>query len=537
MAISFLRILFVFFFCFASLFSYGAESNLDLEKENFWSSPDLRTEMDKAFRYNREGPNYIGYLQIERDRQIDQSTYIYIKFALDEFKKKHVSFIVLDLNTPGGEVIYALKIAALLQEMDLKYHIPVIAFIDNWAVSAGALLAYSCRFIGIVPSSIMGAAEPVLASSSGEMKAASEKVNSALRAEFTNAASLFHRNPLIAKAMVDKDIILVFREGQIKELSKPEEMVPTDTIISGKGKLLTLNAKELAAYKVADFMIPYINLPAVTDKEREAGLWPASKSLVFQQPILKKIPGAILISYKNWKINFFSVLTHPVVSSLLLIGLMLGFYVEMSTPGFGVPGFIALACLVLIVLSSFAVYAISWIEVIFIVLGIALLLIEIFLIPGFGFTGILGIVICIIGLFALMLPSFENFNFFDPDSFSLIAGSLLHRLAWLAGGLIAAVIIIAFLARFVSKKLLVVSKLVLRGEEEGSQGYISTPPSSKLPCKGMKGTAFTPLRTAGKVMIDEELYDAVSDGRFIEQGEKVEIIDVRGGHLVVKRIE
>jgi membrane-bound ClpP family serine protease len=108
------------------------------------------------------GPNKIGYLHLEKDHAIDSSTVLYVKFALDHFKKEGVKFVVLDLDTPGGEVFAAIKICEMLKNLDLQDKIPVIAYIDNWAISAGAMIAYSCRYIGITSSASMGAAEPIL---------------------------------------------------------------------------------------------------------------------------------------------------------------------------------------------------------------------------------------------------------------------------------------------------------------------------------------------------------------------------------------
>ncbi|MFS8563016.1 MAG: hypothetical protein LVR00_01240 [Rhabdochlamydiaceae bacterium] len=161
----------------------------------FFFTASLHSVDWSAVRVDSEGPNKIGYLYLDKDHPIDQSTLLYVKFALDRFKAEQVSCVVLKLNTPGGEVFAALKIVELLKDLDKKDHIPVIAYIDNWAISAGAMLAYSCRYIGITTSASMGAAEPVLMGEGGKMESASEKINSALRAEFANLARLWNRNP------------------------------------------------------------------------------------------------------------------------------------------------------------------------------------------------------------------------------------------------------------------------------------------------------------------------------------------------------
>ncbi len=484
--------------------------------------------------FSQTEENLIGYLHLEKDLSIDQSTYIQMKFATEDFKKKGVRFIILHLDTPGGEVLASIKIAELLQKVDLIDGIPVIAFIDNWAISAGAILAYSCRYIGVVKSSIMGAAEPVFMGNKGEIEPASEKINSALRAQMASLASYYQRDPLIAKAMVSKDIILVRRNHQIIELEDDKEIKKTDLVISKKGQLLTLNFQEILDYGVADFMVPIKATEPISSRELKEGQWPFEKSLLAQNPFLSSIPHASVLIYKNWKITFFSILSNPVIASILMMGLMIGFYVEMSGSGFGVAGSIALACLALIILNSFAIYTIGVLESIILSMGIGLVLIEFFLIPGFGFTGILGIFLMIIGMFVLLLPGIGVIDFFNMDTFQLVEGSVRQRLEYLLGALILSIIIIVLLARFVLPKIYLYTKIVLTGEQESKDGYVSGP--RNLPKAGAKGNAYTELRPFGKITIDGLLYEATTERNFIEKNSSVVVLSVEGNKVVVRKV-
>jgi len=481
--------------------------------------------------YDPWGENRIGYLSIDRDHPINQSTFIYVKFALDSFKKQKVKFIVLHLDTPGGEVMSALKITNLLIKFQVEEKVPVIAFIDTWAVSAGAMLAYASKYIAIVKTSIMGAAEPVMAQTDGSMQSASEKINSALRAEFSNLARFYARDPLIAQAMVDKDILIVKRGGRIVELQNASEIKSTDVIVSKKGKLLTLDAKQLKELGIAEFEVPIKALVPITEKEMKEGKWPASKSLLFGFPFLKKIPNAVFISYQDWKITFFSLLTHPLVSSLIFMGFILGAYIELSTPGFGVFGAIALLCLSLILLSSFAIYAIGWLEVILLAIGVGLLLLELFVVPGFGVTGILGIIFIVVGIMALLLP-LGHINMVEFEMSPFILKNLFIRLAFLSGSLILSLIIIAVLARFLSQRFLPLTRLVLKGEQEG---FVSSGPRENWPDVGSEGIAKTPLRPAGKIEVNSTLYDALADGFFLEKGDPIKVLRVEGNKIVVTK--
>ena len=503
-------------------------------------TPDaLQEKLKKHIDYDEKKENLVGYLQLKPDQPIQQSTYLYFKFALEEFRKKGVCFVILDINTPGGEVFSSIKMVDLLQKMDLNYKIPIIAYIDNWAVSAGAMIAYACRFIFVNPSSIMGAAEPVFQGKGGEMESAPEKVNSALRAEFSNLAAFFGRNELIAQAMVDKEMILVIRNHEVVKLSSRKEIrsdsSKPDILITDQGKLLTLNSKQLIDLGLADYSVKetqvHHSVENFKDDKQMVTTWDMP---IFEQPFLKQIPKTTLIGYDDWRINFFTILSNPIVASLLFIGLIIGFYIEINTPGFGIPGSIGLTCLALILLSSFSTEAINWIEIIILVGGLLLLAIELFVIPGFGVVGILGIVLTIIGLFALMLPGVDKLNFFSPDNFQLIGAVFFKRLAWLCGALIFSIALTLLLARFFSNRFFRFSKFVLHGEQEGfSAGILK----ESMPEEGDLGQTITPLRPSGKVRIGENVYDAVTHTGYIRKGVAIEVIQIKGSHVVVCSVE
>ncbi len=496
-------------------------------------NPSMDDKLSKYIQYDLAGVNNVGYLSIDKDRGIDNSTHLYVKYALEYFRKQNVCFVVLRLNTPGGEVFAAIKIAEELKRLDAEYHIPVVAFIDNWALSAGALLAYSCRFIGIVGDASMGAAEPVIAGEGGGMQPASEKINSALRAEFANTASFYGRDPLIAEAMVDKDILLVQRHGKMIRLEKEEEIRPDDEIISREGKLLTLSAYQLVHLSVADFKVDAVSLAPLTEEEKSKDVWPAHKSLLFQQSFFAKIPHAELLGYQDWKIDFFAFLMHPLVSSLLFMGLLLGVYGEMSHPGAGIFGSLALICMALILLSSFALQTIHFLEIILLVSGLVLVAIELFLLPSFGILGVVGIVLSIVGLMALLLPhvSYGDFSW-DTSDWSVTAIEFVTRLSWLIGALVVSMIIASLLARYLTKKNLLWQKLILRGEQNKEEGFTSL--SFDLPEVGSEGETYTPLRPSGKVLIHDMLYDACADGFFIDKGTSVIVIAHEGSTIIVK---
>jgi membrane-bound serine protease (ClpP class) len=458
-----------------------------------------------------------GYISLSKDAPISNTTYLYVKYALEFFRKEGVSFVLLDLDTPGGEVFSALNIVQELKRMDAEYKIPVIALVDNWALSAGALIAYSCRFIATTTQGSMGAAEPVIVSQDGKMESASEKMVSALRTEFGKVAELYGRNALIAEAMCDRDIVLVLRDGKIISLLSDAEITESDLVINAKGKLLTLNAAEMQKFNVVDFIIP----------EGESG--PLSGRTILQnEPFFAK--DIKWLSYSNWKIQFFAFLSHPFVSSLLIFALIIGIYGEMQNPGFGFSAILALFSLSLILLSTFAVQVISFLELIFVLVGLILVSVDLFFV-GFGFLAGLGILLFLGGLFSMLLPSLSGVPFsLDPSKMGFVFSEWIYRLSLFLLSLFIAFLGCIILGRLVFSKGFLGKKLVL---QEPMQQPLE---AEALPKIGERGKAFSDLRPLGKVLVSGRLYEAKTEGEFVEQESIVEVSGIKGKIIQVKEV-
>lgn len=502
------------------------------------SKKSFEEELKKHIIYNPDGPNTIGHIIIEdHSEAITQATWLYVKTALSHYKQTKPIFIIIELNTPGGEVFAAQKISDALKEMDTQFGIPIVAYINNWAISAGAMIAYSSRFIITAKDGSMGAAEPVIAGVEGKMEAASEKINSALRADFANRARFFGRDPLIAEAMVDKDLIIVLRHGKIIKLGNDHQIQSEgenpDIVISRKGKLLTLDAEQMMEYDVADLMLPPTKTTEVTPQELDTGKWSAEKNPIFHQPFFDKIPHATIDSYRmDWKMRFFALLASPMVSSLLMLGLMLGFYLEVSSPGFGLPGTVAMTCLFLIMLSSFSLEIANWLEVILLLTGLLIILVELFILPNFGLLGFIGIVFFLMGLFGMMLPGADSVNYeYDTKTLNAAGQVFFERLTWLCGTFVVGLLLIGLSARFITPKFAGLTRLVLKGNEQ--TGYTSFEKLPEWPKPGSLGKAATTLRPSGKVMIDDIQYDAMSSGPFIEKEDPIIVIGMDSGTLLV----
>jgi membrane-bound ClpP family serine protease len=475
--------------------------------------------------------SWIGRIVINDKKQgISEATWMYVQAAIDSYKEKKPACVILELNTPGGEVFAAQRISNAIRSLEVKDGIPVIAYVNNWAISAGAMLAYSCRYIIVAPDASMGAATPVFQTSEG-MSAAPEKVNSALRSDFANRASFFNRNPDIARAMVDPDIILIRRGGQIIALASESELHSgadgNDEIISPKGKLLTLTADQMKDLGVVDAEIPK-NVAFSPDEEIPQGTL-LCKTPFRAVPGLSDFPNIPIETFQmDMKTSIVTFLVSPVVSSALVFVTVVCFYLEMSAPGVVLPGIVGGVALFLLLIGSFAQEAVTWFEPLCIVIGLGIIAIELTFFPTLGILLLVGGALLVFGIASLVIPGIESVRF-DGDMLNAAGDYALHRLAWLSGSFLLAIAVIIMVSRHLSLKTLRFSGIILEktSPTEEQLLHIST---------GDEADVVAALRPAGKIECGGRLFDAVSDGRYIEERTRVHVVEVRGNVIFVESI-
>ncbi len=484
----------------------------------------------------------IGRILIEdRKNGINEATWIYVNSALAAYKKSKPACIILELNTPGGEVFAAQRISDALKEMDTQYGIPVIAYINNWAISAGAMLAYSCRFIVIAKDASMGAAEPITIGASGEMQQVSEKITSALRTDFGNRAQFFGRNAAIAEAMVDKDLILVKRGDTIIKLDSEEQVQKgEDLVIKPKGKLLTLSAEQLMNYQVADQLLPPKKHEQLTDDEVASGSYPLRKSPLSEIAYFSQHEPIIVETFKmDWQTKFLSFLATPAIASLLFLGMLVGFYIEISSPGVILPGIVGTLCLFFIILSSFALEAVHLLEPILLCFGLLLIVMEIFFFPTVGILLVLGAIFMLAGLAGMMLPGLGSVHI-EGDTLNAAGEYVLTRLGYLSASFLIAIVVIVVLSRFIRPHLRLLQKLVLgdttllaTGTHEMTMHSITPQVVLKV---GDNAKVSVTLRPAGKITVGDAEVDAISTGSFIERGVEVRVMRIEGEKIIVEEV-
>jgi membrane-bound serine protease (ClpP class) len=408
---------------------------------------------------------------------IDLGLSPFLSRTIREAQQAGAAAVLLDINTFGGRV----DAAVAMRDALLNSQVRTIAYVNQRAISAGALIALACNTVAMVEGGTIGAATPVMSGGNGEMKPTDEKSVSYVRTEFRATAEVRKRPPEFAEAMVDADVEIA---GVIT-----------------KGKLLTLTASEALKHKVADFIAPTMEAALAA-----AGLPNAE---------LRRVDA-------TWAESFVRFLTNPAVGSILMTIGLLGLIVEIRTPGFAVPGTVGLMSLGLFFWGHWIVRLAGWEELLLVFLGVVLLALEVFVIPGFGVAGIAGAIALLAGL-----------------SLSLVGAGATASIIVAALGRVAVSLLLAMAAAFVLLRLLPQlpfgRRLILETGMDAHDGYVSAPGSDRL-WLGRIGTALSPMRPAGIAEIDGTRVDVVSEGGFIEAGAPIEVTRVDGNRIVIRRV-
>lgn len=407
---------------------------------------------------------------------IDLGLAPFLSRTIREAQDAGAAAVVLDINTFGGRV----DAAVAMRDALLGSPVKTIAFVNQRAISAGALITLACEQVVMATGGTVGAATPVL-SGGTETVAADEKTVSYVRSEFRATAEARNRNPQIAEAMVDPDVV-------IPGLIEAE-------------KLLTLTTSQAIEHGIADY----------TADSLEAALEAVG------------LAGAdVFRAEQTWAESVVRFITNPVVSSLLMTLGLLGLLVEIRTPGFGVPGGIGVLSIALFFWGHWIVQLAGWEELLLVFVGVLLLLVEVFLLPGFTLAGVAGIVMLVAGLGLTLVGSGAT----AAAVISALGRVAISVLVALAGGLVA--------MRFLPK-LPFGRRLILSTDMEAEEGFVSSPETDRQ-WLGRTGRAVSPLRPAGIAEIDGTRVDVVSDGVFIDAGAPVRVTRVDGNRIVVRRI-
>ncbi|MCG6190692.1 NfeD family protein [Maribellus maritimus] len=431
------------------------------------------------------------------NQEITKATWRQTQQAFRAADTLDADLFLIHMNTYGGTVLDADSIRTKI----LQSKIPVFVFIDNNAASAGALISIACDSIYMRPGGSIGAATVV--NQTGQ--AMPDKYQSYMRSTMRATAEAhgkdtiissgdtiyqWRRDPKIAEAMVDDR---VFIEGLI-DTGKVLTFTPTEAIENG-----------------------YCEGTAETIED------------VLNQIGIKEYN---IVKYEpSWIERIIGWLVHPVISGILIMAIIGGIYFEMQSPGIGFPlGVAILAAVAYFAPLYLEGLAANW-EIVVFILGIILVAVEIFIIPGFGVAGILGVLFIFVGL---VLSLIDNVNFeFEHVELRGVGIAVTTVVLGIFGGFVLAL----YLGnRIFSANSGPFKNMALKTVQNKSEGYLSVE-NSFLALKGKTGTSKTVLRPGGKVLVDNEVYDAIAENGFIDRDEKIIITKVEATQLYVEKTE
>ena len=411
----------------------------------------------------------------------------FIKRVISIAEKDNASAIIFEINTFGGRVDAATQI----KDAILGSKVSTIAFINRRAISAGALISLSCEKIYMTEGGLLGAATAVDMSG----KKGSEKVISFMREEMASTAEKRGRNTEIARGMVDEELMFTHL------VIKGDSIIVNDIEGRKEGKLISLTTEQALKYNISDGKAETLN--------------ELINLLGYSELVLKE-------NIENWSEKLVRFLTNPVVASLLTTFGFLGILFELQSPGWGIPGVVGLICLILSLSASYIAQLATISDMLLIIAGFSLIMLEAFVIPGFGVVGISGIGIVVYGLYLLLIPNV-------PVGEEVLSNATDGFMIGLLGAIIGIYLLLKLMVKTKFWK-----QLTAPGSQKKEDGYTNSFGWESL--IDQIGVADTDLHPSGWVRVEDKRFFMISEGDFIEKGSSVKILSVDGNRVLVKKL-
>lgn len=435
---------------------------------------------------------------IRLHKEIDKAAFRTIGKGLDEAAGLKADYCIMDMNTYGGAVDAADSIRAII----LRAPMPVISFVNIQAASAGALISIACDSIYMNTGSSIGAATVVNAQ--GEVMP--DKYQSFMRAmmrstaeshgkksivdENGNVVEVWRRDPAIAQAMVSRDSVLSF--------------TPSEAIANGYCEGMAESVEEVIS------LVAGGNLSG-----KDVGN--AGYEVVYQQEsLLDKIINLLL---------------NPMLQGLLLMMIVGGIYFEMQSPGIGFPLIAAVVGAVLYFAPLYLEGLVQNWEMVLFIIGILLMAVEVFALPGFGVAGISGIVFMVTGLAFAMV---------DNDLLTIEGGSFnIRPLLKPFATVLVSMTISLFGSIYLASRLYgtkAFSRIALKTDLTSDEGFVGVETESIQQLVGLKATVVTDLKPSGTIEINGKRHYAQLNYGFAAKGEEVEVIKAEEGKLYCRKM-
>ena len=415
------------------------------------------------------------FYRIRLDQDIDPSSQRLVTVGLEKAREAKADYIILDLDTYGGAVNAADSIRSAI----LRYEKPVLAFVNMQAASAGALISIACDSIYMKTGSSIGAATVV--NQTGEVMP--DKYQSFMRGMMRATAEATGRDPHIAESMTDTANVL--------------SLTPTEAIAVGFCEGICENEYEVAEKVTGD------NSFVIKNMEDDM----------------------------TWLDKLIQFLLNPLLQSIFMMMIIGGIFVEIRTPGIGLPLVTAIVGALLYFAPAYIGHlAQSW-EIFLFIVGLILIAVEIFALPGFGVCGIAGIVAVVISLAFSMVDNIELFHWDGTVNLRPIIQPL--------GIVVLSATAAIFGSVWIVRKLYDTRSfdhIALRQEMKAEDGYTSVA-SGLESIVGQSVTVFTDMRPGGKVLTsDGRIHEAnLKYGGYASKGEILKVTSAEQGRLYCEK--
>lgn len=453
---------------------------------------------------------------------------------LEKARQQGADLLIVEIDSPGGLLHTSLDLATELKDVTWAR---TVAFIPRQALSGAAIMSLGCDEIVIAPDATIGDAGAIFQGRDAMFRHAPEKIRSMLAASVRTLAEAKGRSPALAEAMVDMDLAVYAvknrNTGQESFLSDHDIASSPDPGAWEKGALvpesrpglfLTLSGKRAVELTLAQANVR----DPIELRERY------------------QLTAEMTVLETNWVDTTVMILNNPFVTGLLFVVGLIAMYVEFCAPGVGVGGLISGLCFMLFFWSRFLGGTSGWLEILLFCTGVVFLLVEVFVLPGFGIAGVTGILLMLTGI----LMASQDFRPQDGLQPSAAASTL----AVVAGSGVLALIGAALVTRYFGG-IPFLKQLALPppADSDGPAAMTPAKPGEKfVPVStGMNGPAApgisihvgdwgvaeSLLRPAGKAIFGGEYFDVVTEGSFVDKGRQVRVVQIRGNHIVVREIE
>lgn len=466
----------------------------------------------------------IGFGTESSPMEIKPFSEAYLERKLIRAQQLGVNLIVLEIDSPGGLLEEGMRMANRLRDIDWA---KTVAYVPRQALSAGSFLCLACDEVVIGDNAFMGDAGPIYMDEYFMFRHVEEKVRSDLAAKIRKLAESSGRPPALAEAMVDQNLE-VFRvvhaddgrvsymsDAELNALEDPTEWTKGPPVQeSAVGKFLEVSGSVATELGLAD---------AVINSRAELA---ARYQLA---------PEDVINLESTWVDTLVIVLNYRSVTILLFIIGLIAAYVEFAAPGISVGGLISGLCFGCFFWSRFLGGTAGWLEVLLFAAGICFLIVELFVIPGFGVAGFGGLLLIVTSL----VMASERWSGSDGVSLNHVLASLLSVCLGGVGSMVGMWVASRYVGGLKMFRHLTLEPPPTNvggpgvATDSASESKVATPISLVV---GAEGIADSILRPAGRAVFDGKYFDVVTDGSYVEAGSRVRVIKVQGSQVTVRQV-